>query len=84
MDIHNEYLLGWLKANEKDANVKKFKEELDKGVKKLGYNSYILYLEDNIGDDASFTVKELEDIKKGKLVMKYNEKDGKLHFFEYT
>ena len=85
LDIHNEYLLGWLQANENNPFVKKFKAELDKSVADTEYwDDYYDYLEDNIGDDASFTVSELEKIKKGNLVVKYNEADGQLHLYEYS
>ena len=82
MDIHNEYLKGWLQANEKNKNVGKFIKELDKSVADENKN-YYEYLDENIGDDASFTIEELEKIKKGKLFMEYHKKDGKLHFYEY-
>lgn len=96
MDIHNEFLLGWLKANEDNNNIKKFLKQLDKSVKEdysfeckgkthiiKGSKNYYEYLNNNIGDDANFTLEELELIKKGKLIVEYHKKDGKLHFFKY-
>ena len=57
MDIHNEYLKGWLQANEKNKNVGKFIKELDKSVADENKN-YYEYLDENIGDDASFSLKK--------------------------
>ena len=64
--IHNETVLGFLKAHRDNKNIKRFlreqQEMIDKINKELGtdYRDYLSYLEDNIGDDASFTMEELK------------------------
>jgi len=61
--IHNESVLTFLKANLRNKHVKAFLKAINK---ELG-EDYLSYLENNIGDDASFTMKKLKAIKSGKL-----------------
>lgn len=63
MSIHNESVLSFFKMNINNKYVKKFIEELNK---ELGFD-YLEYLEENVGDDASFTMNELLLIREGKL-----------------
>jgi len=66
--IHNETVLGFIKAHRDNPNIKRFikeqKEMIDRINKELGadYKDYLSYLEDNIGDDASFTIEELKTL----------------------
>lgn len=64
--IHNETVVGFLKAHRDNPNIKRFlreqQEMIDKINKELGtdYRDYLSYLEVNIGDDASFTMEGLK------------------------
>ena len=68
--IHNETVLAFLKEHKDNPNVKDFLRKQNQAIdvmnKESGtdYKSYLDYLEANIGDDASFTVKQLERLLK--------------------
>lgn len=68
--IHNETVLAFLKEHEDNPNVKSFLRKQNRAInamnKELGtdYKDYLDYLEANIGDDAEFTMGELEALLK--------------------
>ena len=62
MHIHNEALLAFLRVNQDKPKVACLIREMGVSVRDLGYDSYFEYLEDNIGDDASFTMNELMEL----------------------
>jgi hypothetical protein len=70
--IHNEAVLAFLQAHNDNPNVQRFlakkKQTIEALNKELGteYKDYFDYLEDNIGDDADFTVDELKALLKPK------------------
>ena len=74
--IHNETVLAFLKEHNNHPNVKHFLRKQNHMMhvmnKELGtdYKGYLDYLQANIGDDASFTMDELEAL----LVRERNEK----------
>lgn len=61
--IHNETVLAFFKANLDNKNVREALEFLNK----TSEGNYLDYLEENIGDDSSFSLKELKQIREGKL-----------------
>jgi len=64
--IHNETVLGFLKVHRDNPNIKRFIKEQQTMIDRINkeseadYKDYLSYLEDNIGDDASFTIDELK------------------------
>jgi len=68
--IHNEAVLAFMQAHNDNPNVQRFfakqKLSIEALNKELGtkYQDYFDYLEDNIGDDASWTMKELKVLLK--------------------
>lgn len=64
--IHNEAVLAFLKTHRGHPNVQRFlarkKQQIEGMNKSVGtdYVDYLEYLEDNIGDDADFTIEELQ------------------------
>ncbi|MHC4328246.1 MAG: hypothetical protein ACYSWW_09025 [Planctomycetota bacterium] len=68
--IHNETVLAFLRAHKHNPNVQRFlakqKLAIEELNKELGteYKNYLDYLEDNIGDDADFTMDELRTLLK--------------------
>lgn len=86
-DIHNSDVLTFLEDNKNNANIKKALVELDKSVATTKtyhvagkditpptYDSYFEYLEENIGDDAMFTLSELKQVKRGDIQLKCTNK----------
>jgi len=63
--IHNEVVLTFFRMNKNNEHVKEFLKGLNE---ELDFD-YLEYLEENIGDDASFTMKELILIKEGKVTV---------------
>jgi len=68
--IHNETVLAFLQAHKANPNVQRFLAKQNKEIqamnKSLGtdYKDYFDYIEDNIGDDADFTMDELKALLK--------------------
>jgi len=68
--IHNEAVLAFLQAHRNNQNVQRFlvkqKQQIQAMNKSLGtdYKDYFDYLEDNIGDDADFTMDDLKVLLK--------------------
>ena len=64
--IHNEAVLAFLQAHKDNPNMQRFlakqKLAIEELNKELGaeYKDYLDYLEDNVGDDADFTMDELD------------------------
>ena len=64
--IHNEAVLAFLQAYKDNANVQRFLTRQKRAIEELNtelgteYKDYVDYLEDNIGDDADFTMDELK------------------------
>ena len=85
--IHNEAVLAFLHAHEDNPNVQRFlvkqKQAMDAMNKSLGteYKDYFDYLEDNIGDDADFTMDELKALLRPRFAVTLLEKER--NDFEY-
>ncbi len=68
--IHNEAVLAFMQMHKDNPNVQRFlakqKLAIEELNKELGtkYQDYFDYLEDNIGDDADFTMDELKALLK--------------------
>ena len=68
--IHNETVLAFLKGHKDNPNVRRFLRKQNHAVevmnKELGtdYRNFLDYLEANIGDDAEFTMAQLEKLPK--------------------
>ena len=68
--IHNETVLAFLKEHKDNTNVKDFLRKQNKTIRLMNresgtdYRDYLDYLEGNIGDDAEFTMAELEKLLK--------------------
>lgn len=75
--IHNETVLEFLKEHSDNKGIKEFITGEQGSIEALNktfgttYKNYLDYLEDNIGDDASFTMDEL------KALLKPEQKTGK-------
>ena len=68
--IHNETVLEFLKTHKSNSNIASFLKRQQKNIEALNkelnenYTDYLDYLESNIGDDADFTIEELNDLLK--------------------
>ena len=68
--IHNETVLAFMHAHNDNPNVQRFLAKQKLGIEELNtelgteYKGYLDYLEDNIGDDADFTMDELKALLK--------------------
>ena len=68
--IHNETVLAFLQAHKTNPNVQRFLAKKKRAMEALNreigttYKDYFDYLEDNIGDDADFTMDELRILLK--------------------
>jgi hypothetical protein len=68
--IHNEAVLAFMQAHNDNPNVQRFLEKQKRAIEELNtelgteYKGYLDYLEDNIGDDADFTMDELKALLK--------------------
>ncbi|MFC1604832.1 hypothetical protein ACFL5F_07375 [Planctomycetota bacterium] len=68
--IHNEAVLAFMQMHKDNPNVQRFLAKQKRAIKTLNkeigtaYKDYFDYLEDNIGDDASFTMDELRGLLK--------------------
>jgi hypothetical protein len=66
--LHNSDVLNFLKLNKDNPNVKKHIEKQQGWIEELNeefnmnYKDYLDYLEQNIGDDASYTMDELKEL----------------------
>jgi len=81
MDLHNSDVLTFLKLNRDNPNIKVFLEKqkkiIDSMNKKCGtdYADYLGYLEENIGDEASFTMDELKTLLRPRFQVILNIKE---------
>ena len=88
MDLHNSDVLTFLKLHMDNPNIKVFLEKQKKIIdpmnKKCGtdYADYLGYLEENIGDDASFTMDELKTLLRPRFQVKLNIKERKEFDYE--
>ena len=79
--IHNETVLAFLQAHKANPNVQRFLAKQKKAVEALnkeidtGYKDYFDYLEDNIGDDADFTMDELKALLKLRFKIELSEEE---------
>ncbi|MGB6919249.1 MAG: hypothetical protein WBF96_12070 [Phycisphaerae bacterium] len=86
--IHNETVLAFLKAHEDMPGVKRFIQEQDKQVKALNrelgtrYEGYLEYLDENIGDDASFTLEELKALLAPAFLVRLNKEEKAEYSYE--
>ena len=68
--IHNETVLEFLKEHSDNEGVKELIKDEQESIETLNkefettYKDYFDYLEDNIGDDADFTMDELKALLK--------------------
>ena len=68
--IHNEAVLAFMQAHKDNPNVQRFLAEQKLAIEELNkefgaeYKDYLDYLNDNIGDDADFTMDELKVLLK--------------------
>ena len=68
--IHNEAVLAFLQVHKDNPNIQRFLAKKNRSIeainKELGtqYKDYLDYLEDNIGDDADFSMDELKALLK--------------------
>ena len=66
--IHNEAVLAFLQVHKDNPNVQRFLAKQKQAIEALNeeigtvYKDYFDYLEDNIGDDADFTMDELKAV----------------------
>ena len=66
--IHNEAVLAFMQAHKDNPNVQRFLAKQKPAIEELNtelgaeYKDYFDYLEDNIGDDADFTMDELKAV----------------------
>ena len=83
-DIHNTDVLTFFETNKNNKHIKNALSELDNTVNKPRtveyngksislpvYDDYLTYLDENSGDDASFTLTELNKIKRGEISIKH-------------
>ena len=88
MDLHNSDVLTFLKLHMDNPSIKVFLEKqkkiIDSMNKKCGtdYADYLDYLEENIGDDASFTMDELKTLLRPRFQVKLNIKERKEFDYE--
>jgi len=81
--IHNETVLSFIKIHKDNINMQRFLKKEDEAIRAMNkeldtdYEDYLDYLEANIGDDASFTLEELQDLLKPKFEVKLNKKEQK-------
>ena len=86
--IHNETVLAFLKAHQDEPGVRRFIQEQDKQVKALNrelgtrHEGYLEYLEENIGDDASFTLEELKALLKPVFLVRLNKEKKAEYCYE--
>ena len=79
--IHNEAVLAFLQAHKHNPNVQRFLAKKKLAVeamnKSLGadYKDYLDYLEDNIGDDADFTMDELKALLRPTFEVKLSKQE---------
>jgi len=71
--LHNSDVVTFLSEHKENPNIKKFLEQMQEEIvaelnEEFGteYQNYIHYLNESSGDDASYTIKDLIAIKKGK------------------
>jgi hypothetical protein len=68
--IHNETVLAFLRVHKDNSNVINLLKKQNKAIHLMNresgtdYSDYMDYLEANIGDDAEFTMAELETLLK--------------------
>lgn len=85
--IHNEVVLAFLQAHKDNPNVQRFLAKQKRAIEALNkeidteYKDYFDYLEDNIGDDADFTMDELKALLKPKFKIELSE--GEKREFDY-
>ena len=88
MDLHNSDVLTFLKLHMDNPNIKVFLEKQKKIIDSMnkkcgtGYADYLGYLEENIGDDASFTMDELKTLLRPRFQVKLNIKERKEFDYE--
>ena len=64
--IHNEAVLAFMQMHKDNPNVQRLLAKQKRAIEELNkelctkYQDYLDYLEDNIGDDADFTMDELK------------------------
>lgn len=79
--IHNEVVLAFLQAHKDNPNVQRFlakqKGAIEALNKEVGieYKDYFDYLEDNMGDDVSWTMEELKALLKPRFEVELFEKE---------
>ena len=79
--VHNEVVLAFLQTHTDNPNVQRFlakqKQKINAINKSLStdYKDYFDYLEDNIGDDADFTMEELKALLKPKFKIELSEEE---------
>jgi hypothetical protein len=68
--IHNETVLALLNVHKNRPNVRELLKKQKRPIRLMNrgsgtdYRDYLDYLEGNIGDDAEFTIAELEELLK--------------------
>jgi hypothetical protein len=81
--IHNETVLAFLKEHRDNPNVKDFLRRQGQVIRLINresgtdYRDYLDYLEGNIGDDAEFTMAELEALLRPRFEVKLLKKEKK-------
>jgi hypothetical protein len=79
--IHNEAVLAFLTAHKDHPNIRRFLDKERQAIeamnKSLGtqYKDYLDYLEQNIGDDASWTMDELEALLRPRFEVRLSKKE---------
>ncbi|MBN2316301.1 MAG: hypothetical protein JXM79_20400 [Sedimentisphaerales bacterium] len=79
--IHNEAVLAFLQAHKDNPNVQRFlakeKDAMEALNKEIGteYKDFFDYLEDNIGDDASWTMEELKALLRPRFEVELFQKE---------
>lgn len=81
--IHNETVLAFMQAHNDNPNVQRFLAKQKRAIEALNreigtaYKDYFDYLENNIGDDADYTMDELKALLKPRFEVKLFEKEKK-------
>ena len=88
MHLHNSDVLTFLKLHMNNPNIENFlniqKQIIDSMNDKYGtdHTDYLDYLEENIGDDASFTMDELKTLLRPRFQVTLNAKERKEFDYE--
>ena len=81
--IHNETVLAFLNVHKNKPNVRDFLKKQNRAIQLMNresgtdYRDYLDYLEANIGDDAEFTMAELEALLRPRFEVKLLKKEKK-------